>query len=155
MLGNNDVFKGFKYQITNAEAYKTGETLKFYQCLLVNFYGIEDEAIKENIDFYKHYICNSDYKVCICQDDDEELYSIIKDLSPQTHIILVSDDQENEIEGFKQAIKWYQNPHDASKLDATELKQKLMTSISQTQFIVSDSEEIEEIEEKSVINEFP
>lgn len=77
-----------------------------YDVIIINLFGIADEDIDDNEEYYKNYGPHG--LVWLIQEEEEDLQEWIKDINPTAHFVEIGDEVEVEMNELKQAISWGQ-----------------------------------------------
>jgi agmatine/peptidylarginine deiminase len=92
-------------KITNAESFDQGERHLDSDVVISNLYGVNDDEIQKNIDFYMFYCQPAANMAWICHTEEEEQYAMIQTMNAKSQIYQVPDESANEAAAILQAFK--------------------------------------------------
>ena len=75
-----------------------------FDTIIINVFGISDEDIEANIDYYKHYAKGTHPVIWIVQDDEDQLNQWAESLNKNSHFIAVGDEVDVEVNEIRQAL---------------------------------------------------
>jgi len=71
-------------KVTNAESFGQGERHLDSDIVIANLYGVNDDEIQKNIDFYMFYCQSAANVAWICHTEEDDQYAMINTMNPKS-----------------------------------------------------------------------